>query len=126
MKYYRCRCGSTTSWTSMGVPGCRVCSECGSTLAQGPDQHLEPVPHVPRGELYLLREGLQIHAMCSRCFAPLREKETLGFSQADVDLLRGTVLDSDPAFDQDAVAMIDLADRLQKLVDLIPTPGEPR
>ncbi len=45
MQYYRCKCGSAESWTSMGVPRCRSCSKCGSDLAQGPNGHRDPAPH---------------------------------------------------------------------------------
>lgn len=29
----------------MGVPRCTVCEKCKSTLAEGPNSHLDPVPH---------------------------------------------------------------------------------
>lgn len=45
MQYYRCKCGETASWSSMGVARCERCSKCGSDLALGPDGHLEPVSH---------------------------------------------------------------------------------
>lgn len=45
MQYYRCKCGNSTAWTSMGVPGCTSCSKCGSDLAQGPEGHGEVEPH---------------------------------------------------------------------------------
>lgn len=31
----------------MGVSRCEVCSKCGTTLAQGPNTHPDPVPHDP-------------------------------------------------------------------------------
>jgi hypothetical protein len=45
MQYYRCKCGSAQSWTSMGVSRCSKCSTCGSDLAQSPDSHRDPEPH---------------------------------------------------------------------------------
>lgn len=46
MQYYRCKCGSVTAWTSMGVAPCTSCKKCGSDLAQGPEGHAEsPAPH---------------------------------------------------------------------------------
>jgi hypothetical protein len=45
MQFYRCKCGKSTAWTSMGVPACTKCRYCGSDLAQGPTTHGEPAPH---------------------------------------------------------------------------------
>jgi hypothetical protein len=45
MQYYRCKCGSSESHTSMGVPRCESCPKCGSDLAQHPDDHREPAAH---------------------------------------------------------------------------------
>jgi len=45
MRFFRCKCGSRTAWSSMGVQTCEVCEECGSTLAESPDTHLEPTEH---------------------------------------------------------------------------------
>lgn len=48
MIYYRCKCGDSTSWSSMGSPHCRRCSKCGSDIAMSPEMHRDPPPH----ELY--------------------------------------------------------------------------
>jgi len=45
MQYYRCKCGKTESWGSMGPRKCQGCSECGTTLNQGPEYHKTPEPH---------------------------------------------------------------------------------
>jgi hypothetical protein len=45
MRFYQCKCGQATSWSSMGQPICRRCSKCGSSLAEGPSSHHEPNPH---------------------------------------------------------------------------------
>ncbi len=45
MQYFRCKCGKSEGWSSMGVSRCRVCPECKSTLAQSPEGHGEPEPH---------------------------------------------------------------------------------
>jgi hypothetical protein len=45
MQFYRCKCGKSTMWTSMGVPACTRCKRCGSDFAQGPQGHEEPSPH---------------------------------------------------------------------------------
>ena len=46
MQYYRCKCGKSEAWTSMGVSECATCKHCGSDLAMGPEGHAEtPAPH---------------------------------------------------------------------------------
>lgn len=45
MQYYRCKCGKTTAWTTIGVSPCVTCHRCGSDLAQGETLHREPAPH---------------------------------------------------------------------------------
>lgn len=45
MKTYRCKCGQTAAWSSMGGCPCSRCGKCGSNLALGPDDHRDPEPH---------------------------------------------------------------------------------
>jgi len=45
MRYYRCKCGNETAWSSMGVAACQACAECHSTLAESPNSHAQPEPH---------------------------------------------------------------------------------
>jgi hypothetical protein len=45
MRYYQCKCGELTAWSSMGVPRCLGCPKCGSDLAEGPNAHMDPRPH---------------------------------------------------------------------------------
>lgn len=45
MKFYRCKCGSYTSHSSIGVDPCARCPQCSSDLALGPEGHAEPKPH---------------------------------------------------------------------------------
>lgn len=45
MRYYKCKCGERTAWSSMGVYSCERCSKCGSNLAEGPTSHRDPSPH---------------------------------------------------------------------------------
>lgn len=45
MIYYRCKCGASESWSSMGVERCFACPQCGSDLATHPEGHSEPLPH---------------------------------------------------------------------------------
>lgn len=39
MKYFRCKCGKHTAWSSMGVAECEGCDECKTTLAESPSGH---------------------------------------------------------------------------------------
>lgn len=50
MRYYRCKCGKRAAWSSMGVARCDGCEECGTTLAEGPNDHDTPEPHDWREE----------------------------------------------------------------------------
>lgn len=45
MRFYRCKCGNAHSWTSIGIPACKRCGKCGSSLAQSPDEHETPEHH---------------------------------------------------------------------------------
>lgn len=45
MQYYRCKCGKTFHFGSVGPKRCRGCSYCGTTLTQYPDDHKTPEPH---------------------------------------------------------------------------------
>ena len=66
MIYFRCKCGESQSWSSMGQPRCRRCSKCGSNLATSPEFHDEPKPHeIYRGTV-LTDEG-EVPGI-SRCY----------------------------------------------------------
>lgn len=45
MRSLRCKCGQTTASSSMSVPRCIVCENCGTTLAGSPSAHETPAPH---------------------------------------------------------------------------------
>lgn len=45
MQYYRCKCGESESWGSIGPRQCDRCEKCGTTLNQSPEGHKEPEPH---------------------------------------------------------------------------------
>ena len=46
MIYYKCKCGKLESWSSMGATTCKVCKDCGTTMACNPrDPRTEPTPH---------------------------------------------------------------------------------
>lgn len=63
MIYYRCKCGESVSWSSMGVQDCQTCEKCGSTLGQSPSGHPEPKPHDIRAEI---RDG-KVYCFCINC-----------------------------------------------------------
>jgi hypothetical protein len=65
MQYYRCKCGERWSMSSMGVQDCITCDKCGSTLAQSPSSHGEPIPHDIRAEI---QDG-KVRCFCIRCLA---------------------------------------------------------
>ena len=50
MRYMRCKCGKSECWTTMGSPLCVGCSECNTTLAEGPNGHSTPADHDWREE----------------------------------------------------------------------------
>ena len=66
MIYYRCKCGKAESWSSMGVSPCRGCSECNTTLATSPDNHLTPAPHQWTKE-FNSGSGARIDDVCMNC-----------------------------------------------------------
>jgi hypothetical protein len=74
MKYYRCKCGKATAWSSMGVYSCVSCRDCGTTLAQSPSGHTEPKPHE-----YVTRYDEitgKPYERCQRCFQTRAEIES--------------------------------------------------
>lgn len=69
MRYYRCECGKSEAWSSMGVARCRGCPDCGRTLEEHPDDHRPPSPHDWREEWRIDRttgERWQVRE-CNRC-----------------------------------------------------------
>lgn len=64
MQNYQCKCGKHTAFGSYGPADCVVCDSCGSTLAQHPDFHPEPVPHKISVEIY---GDKRLRAYCSVC-----------------------------------------------------------
>jgi len=68
MRFFRCKCGSRTAWSSMGVQTCEVCEECGSTLAESPDTHLEPTEHQWKTQ-FNQDTGKPEHERCRVCGA---------------------------------------------------------
>ena len=69
MKYYRCKCGHRTSWSSMGVPECAGCPDCNTTLEEGPDDHRTPAEHDWRTEWAIdkLTGARWQERVCLRC-----------------------------------------------------------
>jgi len=67
MKNYRCKCGKSTSYGSMGPYLCRGCDECGTTLATHPSLHKKPKPHDWSKTEVETDEGKKILTKCSWC-----------------------------------------------------------
>ncbi len=67
MKFYRCKCGSRRAWGSMPPPPCAKCRDCASGLAQGPNEHLEPLDHEFRVDQVKTDRGLQPVTRCRWC-----------------------------------------------------------
>lgn len=72
MQYYRCKCGGSTSWTTMGVRRCQLCPKCGSDLAQGPDGHREPEPHQWRPQ-FDPHTGARAPDVCINCLTKRKD-----------------------------------------------------
>lgn len=79
MQYYRCKCGSSQSWGSMGPALCASCSKCGSDLATSPELHREPRPHEFRVEKVMAEtdDGEVEVGEISRCFYCSRTKKEI-------------------------------------------------
>lgn len=67
MKYYRCSCGHTLWFTSIGVPNCSKCPECGSSYMKDPitGKYLPVLPHdwVKRYD----ESSGEPYQICSKC-----------------------------------------------------------
>ena len=73
MRYYRCKCGGTESWGSMGPTPCQRCKKCGSNLAGSPESHREPEPHKWMPSTVETDEGDKILTVCVWCGVSKRE-----------------------------------------------------
>ncbi len=83
MRYFRCKCGERTAWSSMGIYPCERCSKCGSDLAESPNSHREPQPHRMQAERVQAQTdaGLRDAGTLTRCIwcqDTLAEVETSG------------------------------------------------
>lgn len=71
MKYYRCKCGHKTAWSSMGIYLCTTCDDCYSTLGENPDDHPDSIPHDLVSEKNILTNSLgtiiKTKKYCNRC-----------------------------------------------------------
>ncbi len=69
MRYFRCKCGEHTAWSSMGVPSCDGCDTCGTTLAESPNSHTEIQPHDWREEWIIDKQTGERskQRMCLQC-----------------------------------------------------------
>lgn len=88
MKYYRCKCGHSISYSSMGVARCHICDKCGSTLAESPSGHMEPEPHSIRA---VIEDG-KILCYCCVCLqraGTLDEAENADEIRSQISALAG-------------------------------------
>lgn len=71
MRYYRCKCGSVESWSSLGIQPCEGCEKCNTTLEESAEYHETPVPHEWKKRWRINRTGEpeQIEE-CRRCHTP--------------------------------------------------------
>lgn len=85
MRYMRCRCGNSAVWTSMGSATCNTCTDCGSTLADGPDTHPDPTPHEWGTAKHGIGDDGQplTSTVCVACGRSKREIEAVANSQAE-------------------------------------------
>lgn len=63
----------------MGVPLCDVCEKCGSTLAEGPDTHLDPVPHLWEAE-WVVNKSTGQRSIRQYCIRNCGVEETVPFT----------------------------------------------
>lgn len=78
MQFYRCKCGGSTSHTSMGVSRCTRCPKCKSDLAQGPSEHREPPPHEMVRQKVDADEGEAFNLFCWVCLKSKAKIEERG------------------------------------------------
>jgi hypothetical protein len=68
MKYYRCKCGNVTEWSSYGPSPCGWCEECNSSLADHIDMHRDTrIPHQFVAIVIDTDEGFKTLSKCSWC-----------------------------------------------------------
>lgn len=82
MRYYRCKCGNSTSVGSIPPYPCSKCEDCGSDLAEAPQWHSEPVPHDMHPTQVATDGGLVTLTRCRWC----------GITQAELDAKKGQTI----------------------------------
>lgn len=82
MRYYQCKCGNEQWVGSYPPPSCVQCKTCGTTLAEGPDGHLEPRPHEFVERMVITDAGMQPLTVCRFCNQTKREIEARESAQA--------------------------------------------
>ena len=78
MQYYRCKCGKSTAYGTMGPNPCDGCYECGTTLDQAPELHRTPEPHQMEPTTVQTDDGQAVLHRCRWC----------GKTQAQIDKTR--------------------------------------
>jgi len=73
MRYFRCKCGEKSAWSSMGVALCYVCPKCKSTLAESPQTHQEPELH--NFEIQYDQNTGEQYKLCWNCMRTEKELE---------------------------------------------------
>lgn len=82
MRYMRCKCGKSECWTSMGSAACDTCDDCGSTLAESPQTHVDPQPH--RVVAAYKPDG-KLTAHCQRCMRTRPVEEAVNLTELKKD-----------------------------------------
>ena len=86
MKYYRCKCGKKTAWSTRGVQDCEGCKECGTTLAEHPEEHKPVADHA--AVVYYRQTDGSPYLVCSKC-----SSTALGYSpEEEADVIKNLQL----------------------------------
>ena len=76
MRWYRCKCGSFTSFGSDSPAQCDYCPKCGSNLASSPSLHRDPLPHkFEYIEEVETDEGTKTLTSCIYCYRTRKQIE---------------------------------------------------
>ena len=86
MKYYRCKCGKKTAWSTRGVQDCEGCKECGTTLAERTKKQKPVADHA--AVVYYRQTDGSPYLVCSKC-----SSTALGYSpEEEADVIKNLQL----------------------------------